>query len=190
MACCRTPWSRPPSSCSTPRSPRSGARRPRRRPVLPEDRHELRASVNTLTCTPTVMEHYRPPRPLRKCDRGMGPYDVSAPVNALPGALRIPAPSEDTMTPPDSFTTSGSSPPVDDTDTPPLPPDLVEALATLLADALVADICQFPNLAELQRNHELTVESPSGHHRRPSRTPRPASRSSRGRRPSTPPGCA
>jgi hypothetical protein len=65
------------------------------------------------------------------------------------------------------FTTSGSSPPVDDTDGPPLPPELVEALASLLADALVADIRQFPNFAELQPNHEPTVESPSGLHRRP-----------------------
>jgi hypothetical protein len=61
------------------------------------------------------------------------------------------------------FTASGSSPPVD---AQPLPPELVEALATLLADALVADIRQYPNLAEVQTNQESTVESPSGLHRR------------------------
>ena len=66
------------------------------------------------------------------------------------------------MTPPDSFTTSGSSPPVDDPDVPSLPPELVEALASLLAEAIVADIRQFPNLAELQPNHAPAVESPSG----------------------------
>jgi hypothetical protein len=61
------------------------------------------------------------------------------------------------------FTTSGSSPPVD---APPLPPELVEALAALLADAIVADIRQYPNFVELQTNHEPTVESPSGLNRR------------------------
>lgn len=70
------------------------------------------------------------------------------------------------MTPPNSFVSSGSSPPVDDTDAPPLPPELVEALANLLAEAIVADIRQFPNLAELQPNHKPMVESPSGLNRR------------------------
>lgn len=51
----------------------------------------------------------------------------------------------------------------------PLPPELVETLAVLLADAIVADIRQFPNLAELQPNGQLTVESPSGLNRRSSR---------------------
>jgi hypothetical protein len=70
------------------------------------------------------------------------------------------------MIPPNSFVSSGSSPPVDDTDTPPLPPELVEALANLLAEAIVADIRQFPNLAELQPNHKPMVESRSGLNRR------------------------
>jgi hypothetical protein len=73
------------------------------------------------------------------------------------------------------FTSSGSSPPMDE---PSLPPELIEALATLLADALVADIRQYPNLAEVQANQEPTVESPSGfNRRRSSRIRRPASRS-------------
>ena len=81
------------------------------------------------------------------------------------------------------FASTGSSPPADDPDAPPLPPELVEALASLLADAIVSDIRQYPNLAEVQANHEPTVESPSGLHRRsPSPTPTPASRPSRGRR--------
>jgi hypothetical protein len=64
------------------------------------------------------------------------------------------------MTTSDSFfTASGSSPPVD---APSLPPELVEALATLHADALVADIRQDPNLAEVHANHKPTVESPTG----------------------------
>jgi hypothetical protein len=66
------------------------------------------------------------------------------------------------MTPLNSFVSSGSSPPVDDTDAPPLPPELVEALASLLAEAIVADIRQFPNLAELQPNHEPTASPPLG----------------------------
>lgn len=70
------------------------------------------------------------------------------------------------MSPIGSFAASDSSPPVDDTDTPPLVPELVEALAGLLAEAIVTDIRQFPNLAELQPNGQLTVESPSGLNRR------------------------
>jgi hypothetical protein len=63
------------------------------------------------------------------------------------------------------FASSGSSPPVDFSGVPSLPPELVEALAELLAEAIVADIRQFPNLAELCANQESTVESPSGHDR-------------------------
>jgi hypothetical protein len=48
----------------------------------------------------------------------------------------------------------------------PLPPELVEDLARFLAEALVADIRQYPNLAELQAKVESTVESPSGLDRR------------------------
>ena len=60
---------------------------------------------------------------------------------------------------------SGSSPPDSEPTPPPLPPELVEALAGLLAEAIVADIRQFPNLAELCANQESTVESPWGHDR-------------------------
>jgi hypothetical protein len=69
------------------------------------------------------------------------------------------------------FTASGSSPPSDggqaltSKDAAPfdgqaLPPQLIEDFAALLASALVADIRQFPNLAEIQANHDPTVESP------------------------------
>jgi hypothetical protein len=55
---------------------------------------------------------------------------------------------------------SGSSPPA--AGHTPLPPELVEDLARLLADALVADIRQYPNLSDLQPKRESTVESPWG----------------------------
>ena len=61
------------------------------------------------------------------------------------------------------YQTSGSSPPTADRS--PLPPELIEDLARFLADALIADIRQYPNLAALQPNLEATVESPSGHDR-------------------------
>jgi hypothetical protein len=75
------------------------------------------------------------------------------------------------------FPASGSSPPSDggqaltSHDAAPfdgqaLPPQLIEDLAALLASALVADIRQFPNLAEIQANHDPTVESPRGRNRR------------------------
>jgi hypothetical protein len=48
----------------------------------------------------------------------------------------------------------------------PLTPELVEDLARLLADALIADVRQYPNLAEPQAKGESTVESTSGHNRR------------------------
>jgi len=64
------------------------------------------------------------------------------------------------------FASSGASPPPNDGGAPPLPPELVDALADLLAEAIVADIRQYPNLAELQWNLEPTVESPSGLNRR------------------------
>jgi hypothetical protein len=70
------------------------------------------------------------------------------------------------MTTTDSFTVTGSSPPVPAPATPPLPPELIDALARLLADALIADIRQYPNLAELKVKCEPTVESPSGLNRR------------------------
>jgi hypothetical protein len=50
------------------------------------------------------------------------------------------------------FASSGASPPPNDGGAPPLPPELVDALAGLLAEAIVADIRQYPNLAELQPN--------------------------------------
>jgi hypothetical protein len=49
----------------------------------------------------------------------------------------------------DSFAASGSLSAADHTAVPPLPPELVEALASLLADAIIADIRQFPNLSDL-----------------------------------------
>ena len=79
------------------------------------------------------------------------------------------------MTTPASLTVTGSSPPVPATATTPLPPDLVEALTSLLAEAIMSDIWQYPNLAELQASHESTAESPSGlNRRRRSRRPRAA----------------
>jgi L-ascorbate metabolism protein UlaG (beta-lactamase superfamily) len=73
------------------------------------------------------------------------------------------------------FDTSGSSPPADVADPStsepgpiearPLPPELIEDLAAILASALVADIRQFPNLADLKTNPVPTVESPRGHDR-------------------------
>jgi hypothetical protein len=83
---------------------------------------------------------------------------------------------ETTLTTIDSFYQStGTSPPsagADSpmpsapSDTPAMPEELIETLATLLADALIADIRQYPNLAELPANRESTVESPSGLNRR------------------------
>ena len=73
------------------------------------------------------------------------------------------------------YEASGSSPPSHDealrdatapSEPLPLPPELIDELARLLAEAIVADIRQYPNLAELKANSEATVESPSGHHRR------------------------
>ena len=76
------------------------------------------------------------------------------------------------MTTTDTFyQTSGASPPSESQaadagaplpDPPPLPAELIEDLARLLAEALIADIRQYPNLAEVQSNREATVESPSG----------------------------
>jgi hypothetical protein len=95
----------------------------------------------------------------------------------------------------DTFcTASGSSPPSDggraltSNDATPfagqaLPPQLIEDLAALLAGALVADIRQFPNLAELKTNEVPTVESPRGHDRRQA-TPAPAGGGRRHRTPS------
>src|SRR5215470_2051890 len=64
------------------------------------------------------------------------------------------------MAPQGSFTTSGSSPPAEDTDSQPLSPELIDALANLLADALVADIRQYPHLAEVEASLVSTVEPP------------------------------
>jgi hypothetical protein len=47
----------------------------------------------------------------------------------------------------------------------PLPPDLAAELIELLAAALVADYRQYPNLADLPREVEATVQSRSGHDR-------------------------
>jgi hypothetical protein len=84
------------------------------------------------------------------------------------------------------FASSGSSPPLDGADAPSLPPELVEALATLLAQAIVGDIRQYPNLAELQPNPEPTVESPSGLNRRTRSAP--LERGIAGRAPALSPG--
>ena len=73
------------------------------------------------------------------------------------------------------YQASGSSPPGHDpvqgvatepSEPLPLPPELIEDLASLLADAIVADIRLYPNLAELHANQQVTDESPSGHNRR------------------------
>lgn len=47
----------------------------------------------------------------------------------------------------------------------PLPPALALALADLLAQAIVADIRQYPNLAEIQEKEAVMVGSPTGHAR-------------------------
>lgn len=54
---------------------------------------------------------------------------------------------------------SGGPPP---SKPPPLSPELVEDLTRFLTDAIIADIRQFPNLAELKAKHEPTVKSASG----------------------------
>jgi hypothetical protein len=73
------------------------------------------------------------------------------------------------------YQTSGSSPPsvgaatdasTVSPDPPPLPPELLEDFARLLAEAIVADIRQYPNLAKLKAQPDSTVESPSGLNRR------------------------
>jgi len=98
------------------------------------------------------------------------------------------------------FTTSGSSPPGNGAQAltgneaapiqpRPLPPELIEELAALLASALVEDIRQFPNLADIKANQDSTVQSPRGHDRTQGargRTRQPASRSSRRPRTSPP----
>jgi hypothetical protein len=56
-------------------------------------------------------------------------------------------------------------------DPPTLPLSLVEELGQILADALVADVRHFPNLASLQNSEVPTGSSPPGYarsrHRRP-----------------------
>jgi hypothetical protein len=90
--------------------------------------------------------------------------------------------------------------PVADPEPSALPPELIEDLVRLLAEAIVADIRQYPNLAEPQPNPEATVESRSGLDRNesmeagrlqpppvgeaPAATPKPRSRGS------TPASCA
>jgi len=80
------------------------------------------------------------------------------------------------------FTASGPSPPADGAkalksieastlEGQSLPPQLIEELAALLASALVADIRQFPNFAQIKANHGSTVESPRGHDRRVKQRP-------------------
>jgi len=66
--------------------------------------------------------------------------------------------------PPDAATATSIS--AASSESPPLPEELIEDLARLLAEAIVADIRQYPNIAELKANHEVTVESPTGHNRR------------------------
>ena len=98
-----------------------------------------------------------------------------APVIAACRAHGNPLPLEAELTTIETFyQASGSSPPAAGHS--PLPPELVEDLARLLADALVADIRQYPNLAELQAKSDPTVESPSGHDRSDPRTRRERTR--------------
>ena len=75
------------------------------------------------------------------------------------------------MTTTDTYQTSGTSPPPagahspvfsTPSEPPPIPEELIEALAVLLAEALVADIRQYPTLAEVEPSQAPTVESPSG----------------------------
>ena len=61
---------------------------------------------------------------------------------------------------------------------PPWPPDLVEAVATLLAEALVADLREHPNLAPTQPSVASTGVSPGG---RAQPTPCPRARRRRSR---------
>jgi hypothetical protein len=80
------------------------------------------------------------------------------------------------MTTTDTFyTASGSSPPAIAAETatpsgaseaPPLPEELIEDLARLLAEAIVADIRQYPNLLELKAESEAIVESPWSNNRK------------------------
>jgi hypothetical protein len=75
------------------------------------------------------------------------------------------------------FTKSGSSPPAAQNGAqeasraaggaaPEMPVNLAEELGRILAEALVADIRQYPNLAQLKAAEATTVESPPGHNRR------------------------
>jgi hypothetical protein len=74
------------------------------------------------------------------------------------------------------FTKSGSSPPAAQNGAPEapraaveaaaeMPTELAEELGRLLAEALVADIKQYPNLADIKASEKATVESPPGHNR-------------------------
>jgi hypothetical protein len=64
-----------------------------------------------------------------------------------------------------------------------LPEHLVEELASILADALVADVGEFPNLAELQASREDTIQSRRGLDRPEAPVPEPAHVSVRPREP-------
>ena len=50
-----------------------------------------------------------------------------------------------------------------------LPAELADQLAELLAEALVADLREFPNLAENKADEEISVDSPRGYDRRGAR---------------------
>jgi hypothetical protein len=56
-------------------------------------------------------------------------------------------------------------------ESPPIPPGLANDLAELLAEALVADLRAFPNVAADQAVAEATVNSPWGHDRRSETAP-------------------
>jgi hypothetical protein len=65
-----------------------------------------------------------------------------------------------------AFQTGGSSPPGGEPapdEAASLPEHLVEELAAILADALEADVEQYPNLAEVLTSQAAMVESPPGH---------------------------
>ncbi len=47
-----------------------------------------------------------------------------------------------------------------------LPAELADQLAELLAEALVADLREFPNLAENKADEEISVDSPRGYDRK------------------------
>ena len=72
----------------------------------------------------------------------------------------------------------GAKPVAPESTAPPWPPDLVEVVAALLAEALVADLRAHPNLAPAQPSAASTGVSPGGR-AQPTPCPRPRRRRSR-----------